>query len=74
MNRIRVLAAILALTLAAAPVAAHAARPAASAAGLANLKRLYILGGRFQALQLPGTACAIPAKQRGISSTAQPSM
>jgi hypothetical protein len=63
-NRIRVLAAILALALAVAPVAAHAARPAASAGTLANLKRLYILGGRFQALQLTGTVCAIPAKDR----------
>ena len=64
MNRIRILAALLALTLAVAPAAAQAARPAAPASTLANLKRLYILGGRFQALQLTGTACAIPAAQR----------
>src|SRR6266542_948149 len=65
-NRIRVLAAVLALALAlVAPVAADAARPTASAgSALANLKRLYILSGRFQALQLPGTSCAIPATQR----------
>jgi len=62
-NRIRVLAAILALMLAVAPVAAQAA-PTAASARLADLKRLYILSGRFQALQLPGTVCAIPATSR----------
>jgi hypothetical protein len=64
MTRIRVLAAIVALMLAVAPMAAQAAPPAASAGTLANLKRLYIMGGRFQALQLTGTVCAIPAGNR----------